>query len=135
MNLSPLSCRVAGIASLTIINIATHIFMFIIHLDLTMIMTIDAGEFKKISGAVTVSTGEILMVPGKNRELVLKNNLGPGGGLHQVTEFTIRVKSCFPMIGLPGIIIIIQVTGNTIAGNLIASKVTVITIQPDMGPF
>jgi len=135
MNMSTLSCRVAGIAGLTIINVATHIFMFIIHFILTVFMAIDAGEFKKISGAVTVSTGEMLMVPGKNRELVTKNNLGPGGGLHQVTILTIRVKSCFHMIGVPGIIIIIQVTGDTIAGNPIAPKVTSITIQPDMGPF
>jgi hypothetical protein len=51
------SCRVAGIAGLTIINVAAHIFMFIIHLDLAMFMAIDAGEFKKISGTVTIGTG------------------------------------------------------------------------------
>jgi hypothetical protein len=75
------------------------------------------------------------MIPGKNRELVSKNNLGPGGGLHQVTILTIRVKSCFHMIRLPGIIIIIHMAGDTIAGNPIASKVTSITIQPDMSPL
>ena len=135
MNMSTLSCWVTGVASLTIINVATHIFMFIIHLILTVFMAIDAGEFKRISGAVTVGTGKMLMIPGKNRELVTKNNLGPGGGLHQVTILTIRVKSCFYMIGLPGIIIIIHMAGDTIAGDLIASKVTLITIQPDMSPF
>ena len=109
--------------------------MFIIHFILTMFMAIDAGEFKKISGPVTVGTGEMLMIPGQNRKLVTKNNLGPGGGLHQVTKLTIRVKSCFQMIGVPGIIIIIQVTGDTIAGNIIASKVALNAIQPDMGPF
>jgi hypothetical protein len=135
MNMSTLSCGVAGIAGLTIINIAAHIFMFIIHLILTVFMAIDAGEFKKISSAVTVGTGKMLMIPGKNRELVTKNNLGPGGGLHQVTKLTIRVKSCFHMIGVPGIIIIIHMAGDTIAGNLIASKVTLITIQPDVSSF
>ncbi len=74
------------------------------------------------------------MIPCRNGKGVVENGLGPGQGLAEMTGFTIGVKSCFYMIGVPGIVIVIQVTVYTIAWNVITLPVTTVAIQPPVGP-
>ena len=45
------------------VNVATYIFMFIIHLILTMFMAIDAGELLVIGGQMAFVTGDVPVVP------------------------------------------------------------------------
>jgi hypothetical protein len=53
----------AGITGLGIVGVSTNIFMSVIHLILTMLMTIDTGEFKVTGCPVTIGTEGVLMGP------------------------------------------------------------------------
>ena len=45
------------------------------------------------------------------------------------------MKSCFPVIGIPGVVEVIKVTENTLAGYIVTSIVTAVAVQPFVSAF